>query len=171
MTILAATTTRLADRMALTAGMLLVMALIYLAMWRGWNRHDAAHDSVLPDWPDRFVPDVRAGGVYASTTIAGEWMQRIRSHGLGSRSRVEIAVGAEGVAITRTGAPLLFIPADRITNVTSGPGIAGKVVGGRGLLVISWQLGRLDVDTGLLPDPSGRADLTRAAMKVGGAQA
>jgi hypothetical protein len=54
------------------------------------------------------------------------------------------------VLISRTGARDLFLPASSLRGVDRTGGIAGKVVGGEGLVVLSWESpGGPDLDTGL----------------------
>jgi len=46
-----------------------------------------------------------------------------------------------GVLIERRGAADLFVPAESIVDARLAPGLAGKVVGAGGLLVIRWRVG------------------------------
>ncbi|MCK2124895.1 hypothetical protein MJ643_30465, partial [Pseudomonas sp. PNPG3] len=106
-----------------------------------------------------------ADGVYVSTTLAGGPLDRVAAHGLGTRSTARVEIGHDAAgdrdawAIRRQGARDLLIPADAIEEIASAPGMAGKWVGGDGLLVIRWQLGDQLLDTGLRLDH--RADHDR----------
>lgn len=51
--------------------------------------------------------------------------------------------------IEREGTGDLTIPAGSLAEITSGPGMAGKFVGGDGLLILRWRLGDQLLDTGL----------------------
>jgi len=110
--------------------------------------------SELPD-PARAVE-----GVYASTTSSGNWLDRIVAHGLGVRSNAWVQVEPDGVFIAREAAPDLFIPVTDLCGAALAPGIAGKVTGGEGVLLITWRLGDRQLDTGFHP----RAKQDRARL-------
>lgn len=100
---------------------------------------------------DRPEPAAVVEGVYASTTTSGNWLDRIAAHGLGVRSNAWVEVDPAGVFIAREAAPDLFIPAADLRGAALAPGIAGKVTGGEGVLLITWQLGEHTLDTGFHP--------------------
>ena len=75
---------------------------------------------------------------YVSTTTAGDWLDRVVAHDLGVRSAAVVTVHEAGVVIARTGARDVFVPAASVLGVERTPGIAGKYVGGDGLVVIRW---------------------------------
>jgi hypothetical protein len=136
-----------------------VVLLVYWGMRAGWQartRRSAKVLAALPVAPaelgaERLAPvDV----VYVSTTRAGDWLDRVTTQGLGVRSPATVAVFDAGVQISRQGAPDLFVPAASVTGAGSAPGMAGKVVGGEGLVVLTWQADAADprgLDTGLRP--------------------
>lgn len=163
---MSAATTSLGERLLLTLAMLAIMGLIYAAMWRGWHRRS---DQPFPDLADRpadWHEEKSVDAVYASTTLAGQWLVRVRDHGLGQRSPARVCVGRQGVLIERTGERDLFIPRGQIRSVSLVPGIAGKVVGGRGVVVITWSWGDRDVDTGFLPEMDRRSELVEAILEL-----
>lgn len=90
-------------------------------------------------------------GVYVCTTTAGDWLDRIAAHRLGIRTNAELEVHGAGVLFGRHGAPDLFIPAADLVSVSRTSGMAGKFVEKDGLLVVSWMLGTMAVDTGFRP--------------------
>ena len=66
-----------------------------------------------------------------------------------------------GVRIDRQGAPDLFVPADALRSAAAAPAMAGKVVGGEGLVVLTWQADPADdrgLDTGLRPKHAADRD-------------
>ncbi|GIG29111.1 hypothetical protein [Cellulomonas marina] len=138
---------------AVVAVALLLLALLALRMMRaGWKARAARTaalgiDPVAPpaDLGAVRVPPVPA--VYVSTTRAEEWLERVVAHGLGVRSPAEVSVHDAGVLVERRGAPDLFLPRGRLTAVGAGPAIAGKAVGGDGLLLLDWR----GDDTGVAP--------------------
>lgn len=144
-----------AERLGWVAGLLLLVALVYALMRRGWRRR-AQHQSDLPEPPQ---PPSRAGepllwaeGTYHGSTVAGQWLERIVAHGLGTRSRAQITLSNAGLVVQRTGARDFLIPADRLREARLDTGIAGKVLTEGGLLVVTWRLGDRLIDSGFRLD-------------------
>ena len=112
--------------------------------------------------PARFGP-VQA--IYVSSTLHGDWLARIGAHSLGERSNAQISVHDHGVLIARDGTQDVWLPAATLHDAALTPGIAGKYVGGDGLVVLTWTIPEADdvpattIDTGLrtrhAPDRSG----------------
>ncbi len=96
-----------------------------------------------PPAPPAELGALRAGPVeatYVSSTLAGDWLARVGAHGLGDRSRAEVAVHDAGVLMTRAGAPTVFVPAGAVRGAGLAPGMAGKYVGADGLVVVTWEV-------------------------------
>ena len=141
---------------------LVLLAVLLLAFegmrvgWRARTRRSAELIAELPAPPDDLGTH-RLGpveAVYVSTTRAGDWLDRVTAQGLGVRSPAQVDVFDAGVRISRTGAPDLFVPSVALRAAATGPGIAGKVVGGDGLVLLTWQANADDprgLDTGLRP--------------------
>jgi hypothetical protein len=123
-------------------------------MWHGYQRR-AGRQADVPQpasaAPAGLDPNGGVEGIYGSTTTHGDWLDRIAVHGLGVRSNATITVAGEGVFFAREAAPDLFIPAADILGAELAPGIAGKVTGGEGVLLITWHLGERTLDTGFHP--------------------
>ena len=51
----------------------------------------------------------------------------------------------------REAAPDVFVPAEDVAGVQAAPGIAGKVTGGEGVVLVTWRLGDRVLDTGFHP--------------------
>lgn len=140
----------------------ILAALGVTALWAmraGWH-HRAARTSVavptLPPVPADGDPALGTPttdplpAVYVSSTVAGDWLERVVAHDLGVRSGAVVQVFTGGVRIERTGAADLFLPAGALRAVGTAPGMAGKYVGGDGLVVLTWQPpGGAALDTGL----------------------
>jgi hypothetical protein len=154
-------------RILLTLLILAVLSGVYWLMWRGWKNR-AARQADLPVPPSAAPEGSRFGdavdGVYASTTTHGEWLDRIAVHGLGVRSNAQVRVGDAGVLFEREAAPDVFVPAQDVAGVQVAPGIAGKVTGGEGLVLVTWRLGDRVVDTGF--HPRAKADRARLIDEV-----
>ena len=91
-------------------------------------------------------------GVFVGTTYAASWQDRVAAHGLSTRSNMTATLSESGVLIDREGADAIFIPTASIVEARLAPGLAGKVVGAGGLLVVRWRLGAAELDTGLRGD-------------------
>lgn len=110
---------------------------------------------------------------YVSTTTAGQWLERVTAHGMGRPSPATVHVRDTGVLIERPAVQDIAIARDAIRGVELVSGVAGKVVGRQGIVVIRWetQPGDRDgpplyADTGL--HPRRRADRDRLASAVRG---
>lgn len=157
--------------MSTVVGMLLVLALVPLAWWRmlkGWRRREAL-DADLPV-PAEPVDDGRdvegVEGVYVSTAHAGQPLERVVAHGLGTRSAVVVAVDAEGVSLHRGAARSVRIPRADLVGASQRRGQVGKFVAGQeGLVVITWRLGEAELDSAVRC--RHRGDAGRVVEQVG----
>ena len=147
-------------RLVLVLACVAFLLLMLLGMWWGW-RNRARRQSELPELPA--VPaDIggelapRLEGVYVGSTFASSWQDRVVHGGLGLQANATATLHAAGVLIERDGAEPIFLPREAITGARLAPGLAGRVVGAGGLLVIGWRLGggahSADLDTGLRAD-------------------
>jgi hypothetical protein len=161
--------TQWAARIGLTVLILAVFGGLCSLMWRGYQRR-AARQADLPapvtEAPTAIEPGEGVEGVYASTTTHGDWLDRIAAHGLGVRSNAHVTVTGEGVFFAREAAADLFIPAADVVSAELAPGIAGKVTGGEGVVLITWRLGEYTLDTGF--HPRAKADRERLVEAVNG---
>jgi hypothetical protein len=133
---------RLGEHLLLTLGIVLLIALGYLAMWRGWRRRaDRVLD--LPPLPELLSPRPDPlpeplvepmAGVYVGSVGPGGWQDRIAGRGLGRRAGGELVVTAAGVDVAG-----LWLPQIALRSVRVGPGLANKVVPGPGMLILGWD--------------------------------
>ena len=134
---------------------LLVLVLTLAAMRRGW-RNRMARQSVLPALParpaDLGTEMLRAEGLYVGTTYAGSWQDRVVHAGLGTRAGATAALSRAGLILDRDGAAAIFIPREAIVEARLAAGLAGKVMGEGGLLVVRWRLGPAQLDTAFRAD-------------------
>jgi hypothetical protein len=145
-------TTRLGERLAYAAVMVLAVGVLLLLMRRGWRRR-AARQADLPPLPappqqlgGQLLPPVE--GYYVSSTSAGDWLDRIVVRDLGVRSRAVVRVSGAGVLFERAGATDVFVPSAWLRGVRREPGMAGKFVEDGGLVVLTWEFGERLLDTG-----------------------
>jgi len=143
-------------RALLAVGCLIVLLVAVRGLRVGW-RHRFERQSSLPD--PAAVPDdlgapalAATSGLYIGSTFATSWQDRIVIGGLGDRATATIALYDAGVLIERAGADPVFVGMAWIVHARLAPGLAGKVVGAGGLLVIRWRLGEVEVDTGFRAD-------------------
>ncbi|NUR60516.1 MAG: hypothetical protein HOV87_17915 [Catenulispora sp.] len=154
--------THVGQRILWTVVTLVVLAGIYLLMWRGWKKRQARQADVAPlnEVPEGVFSGDGIEAVYVSSTSEGDWLDRIAVHGLGERSNARVHVADAGVLIEREPSPV-FIPAAAVRGVRLATGMAGKYLREEGLVVISWQHGDRTLDTGLKPR-FGTDELVRA---------
>lgn len=140
------------DRLLLT---LLVVVFFGLCVWgmrHGWRRQAREQSVEFPPFPEvpadpgRVLDEAR--GSYVATTRAGHWQERVVTRGVGLRGNATLRRYAAGVEVDRDGAVGFWIPRDRIERLDTASGMAGKVMGTRSLLTITWRLGDASLDTG-----------------------
>ena len=161
---------------------LLVVALFALCVLAGYGlllgwRHRAARQSALaglpamPGDPGAELAEPLTG-LYVSTTTAGNWQDRVVAQGLGRRAAGAARLFSDGVCIERDGERDIFVPAADLVEITTAPGIAGKVVGQRdGILIVRWNLAGASLDSGFrADDAAGQLDWIAAARELIGTQ-
>lgn len=142
-------------RLAWTALVLGVIALVLWAMRRGWkNRVQRQSDVPAPAAPVAEPSAQAVPGLYLGTAVSGDWLDRIAAHGLGVRSRASLDWSDAGIAVHREGAPSMQIPAADILGVRADSGVAATVRSKDSVVVVTWQLGDRVVDTGFRADDS-----------------
>jgi hypothetical protein len=144
-----------AARIGWVVGLALFVALVYWLMREGWKWRGTLQSDLpeLPTSPEE-PGEARLGmsGRYHGSTTAGQWLDRIVAHGLGTRSRVELTLTDAGLDVVRPGATDFFVPADALREARLDKGIAGKVLTEGGLLVVTWEHGGRLLDSGFRSD-------------------
>ncbi|MFI8188818.1 hypothetical protein ACIF8T_08460 [Streptomyces sp. NPDC085946] len=162
-----------AARIGWVVGLALFVALVYWLMREGWKWRGTLQ-SDLPELPSRpssatpldgggkpplpGMPDdpgpagLTLSGRYHGSTTAGQWLDRIVAHGLGTRSRAELTLTDAGLDVVRPGARDFFVPAAALRGARLDKGIAGKVLTEGGLLVVTWEHGGRLIDSGFRSD-------------------
>lgn len=144
-------------RVLLVLGCLVFFGLCLAGMRLGW-RHRAQRQDGLGDRTD--VPATLADpllapmtGLYVGTTHADRWQDRVVAQGLGLRAAMTTTLTAQGLLIDRDGAEPIFVAAADLLDVGVGAGLAGKVMGPGGLLIVRWRdHAGTELDTGLRGD-------------------
>ena len=144
-----------AARIGWLVGLALFIALVYWLMREGWKWRGTLQGDLpgLPTSPEEpGEVKLTMSGRYHGSTTAGQWLDRIVAHGLGTRSRVELTLTEAGLDVVRPGATDFFIPAGALREALLGKGIAGKVLSEGGLLVVTWAHGDRLIDSGFRSD-------------------
>ncbi|WP_405994552.1 hypothetical protein [Streptomyces sp. NBC_00986] len=147
-----------AARIGWLVGLALFIALVYWLMREGWKWRGTLQGDLpeLPTSPEEVgeakLAVLSMSGRYHGSTTAGQWLDRIVAHGLGTRSRVELTLTEAGLDVVRPGATDFFIPVGALREALLGKGIAGKVLSEGGLLVVTWAHGDRLIDSGFRSD-------------------
>lgn len=142
-------------RIGWVVGLLLFVALVYWLMREGWKWRELLQSDLpeLPEAPEEpGAPQLSMTGRYHGSTTAGQWLDRIVAHGLGTRSRAELTLTDAGLDVVRPGARDFFVPTAALRGARLDKGIAGKVLTEGGLLVITWEHGTKLIDSGFRSD-------------------
>ncbi|MFF2008930.1 hypothetical protein ACFVWY_07630 [Streptomyces sp. NPDC058195] len=146
-------------RISWVIGLIVLIAFVYWLMRQGWKWRGSLQSDLpeLPTTPEAFAdgePLLTLTGRYHASTTAGQWLDRIVAHGLGTRSRVELTLTPQGLDVVRPGAADFFVPAEALREARLDKGIAGKVLPEGGLLIITWAHGGKLIDSGFRSDRS-----------------
>ncbi|MFF8787844.1 hypothetical protein [Streptomyces sp. NPDC015125] len=147
-----------AGRIAWVVGLLVFVVFVYWLMRQGWKWRGTLQGDLpeLPSTPDDpGTPLLTLSGRYHGSTTAGQWLDRIVARGLGTRSRAELTLTGQGLDVVRPGAADFFVPAAALRGARLDKGIAGKVLTEGGLLIVTWEHGGRQLDSGFRSD---RAD-------------
>ncbi|MEU7525506.1 transporter [Saccharothrix sp. NPDC042600] len=142
-------------RVLLSLAILAVFLLCLYGMWRGW-RNRAKRQAALPAFPQ---PPAATGaatlettGVYVGTTLGDNWQDRVAVGDIGHRAEATLKLTDTGVLVERTGASPMWIPLEDVLDARTARGLAGKVMGPDGLLVLRWRNAGHTFDTGFRGD-------------------
>ncbi|MGW8765511.1 PH-like domain-containing protein [Streptomyces sp. NPDC055815] len=144
-----------AGRLGWVAGLLLFVVFVYWLMRQGWKWRGSLQSDLpeLPTAPEQAgEAKLTLSGRYHGSTTAGQWLDRIVAHGLGTRSRVELTLTDAGIEVVRPGANDFFLPAAALREARLDKGIAGKVLAEGGLLIVTWEHGGKLLDSGFRSD-------------------
>ncbi|MGW7467469.1 PH-like domain-containing protein [Streptomyces xantholiticus] len=144
-----------AARIGWVVGLLLFIAFVYWLMRQGWKWRGSLQ-SDLPELPtapaEPGEAKLASTGRYHGSTTAGQWLDRIVAHGLGTRSRAELTLTDAGLVVVRPGAQDFFVPVAALREARLDKGIAGKVLAEGGLLIVTWAHGDKLIDSGFRSD-------------------
>ncbi|GAA4848231.1 PH-like domain-containing protein [Saccharopolyspora rosea] len=146
------------ERLVWVLALVVLAALVFYAMRRGWVNRARTQAAQLPDFPaapaeppgDELLP--AATGMYVGTTRADDWQDRIAVGDVGHRANATARLYRSGLLLERTGATALWVPAESVVDARLDHKLANKVVPGAGLVVVTWRLGEHLLDTGFRGD-------------------
>ncbi|WNI25873.1 hypothetical protein [Streptomyces sp. ITFR-16] len=146
-------------RISWVIGLLVFIAFVYWLMRQGWKWRGSLQSGLAAPstTPDGFADGEKLltlTGRYHASTTAGQWLDRVVAHGLGTRSRVELTLTEQGLDVVRPGATDFFVPAADLREARIDKALAGKVLPEGGLLIITWALGDQLIDSGFRSDCS-----------------
>ncbi|MCX4397878.1 hypothetical protein OG887_07785 [Streptomyces sp. NBC_00053] len=146
-------------RISWVVGLIVLIAFVYWLMRQGWKWRGSLQSDLpeLAATPEGYADGEKLltlTGRYHASTTAGQWLDRIVAHGLGTRSRVELTLTGQGLDVVRPGAADFFVPAAALREARLDKGIAGKVLPEGGLLIITWAHGDKLIDSGFRSDHS-----------------
>lgn len=127
-----------------------VIVVLALGAYLGWRyRRKQQRDVIAPRQPDAsFAPEVSAEVHYVATTAADDEYDRIVVHGLGLRTRANVAVGGSGIALHLPGRAV-FTPASDLIAIERATWTIDRAVEPGGLLRYQWRLGDREVATNI----------------------
>lgn len=129
------------------------VAVTLWLMWRGWVKRARRfeHQPAL----DRGVVNGAhlAQGRYLGSAVAGKWLDRITAVGLGVPSPCELILSDRALSFSRTGDDSFTIARTEIVSVRTDRGLLGEVYGTDGIVVVTWNWGDVQVDSGFRADP------------------
>jgi hypothetical protein len=144
-------------RISWVVGLVVLIAFVYWLMRQGWKWRGSLQSDLpeLAATPEGYADGEKLltlSGRYHASTTAGQWLDRIVAHGLGTRSRVQLTLTEQGLDVVRPGAADFFVPAAALREARLDKGIAGKVLPEGGLLIITWAHGDKLIDSGFRSD-------------------
>jgi len=148
-------------KVLLTLIVLAVLVLVVMSISRTWQGRRPHRAHVLAPFPQPPVeltgPDgaallPAASGVYAGTSMAGDWQDQVEVGDIGVQATATLHLSGAGLLIDRAGATPLWIPTESMRGARTGRSIAGRVMSNDGHLVFTWQLGGYLLDTAFRGD-------------------
>jgi hypothetical protein len=161
--------THVADTVGWTIGLIVIVGVIYWLMRQGWQWRKTQQSGLpaLPAVPKHTTePILELEGRYLATTSAGQWLDRIVAHNLGLRSLAELTLTAEGLTVVRPASTNFFVPVTALRGARTDNRIAGKVVPEGGLLVVTWEHGGKQLDSGFRADHPAEHENWVTAIEV-----
>ncbi|HWD63349.1 MAG TPA: hypothetical protein VG369_12685 [Humibacter sp.] len=165
------------DKLWPTAIIVVLVALIFVGMWRGWRRR-AGRDSALAvptvlDVPGELLLTVHA--LHVASTHHDKPLDRVVVPGLAFRANATVAVSKGGLTITAQGESSVAIAASAILGIGAATWTIDRTVERDGLILLAWRTAPADADGTVLDtylrvtDPDERRRLITGIRSIIGA--
>ena len=154
--------TNIPERALLVVAFVAIVVLAVALMRRAWLAKQRIQSEIVEPAgvPQDFVAVHRVAGRYLASSAASAWLTRITVHSLGIPSRAELQWSEAGVVVHRPSSRSFFIPKVDVIGVRSDRAIAGRAFEKDGIVIVTWKLGDVFVDSGF------RADSVEGHMEV-----
>src|SRR5215207_4722663 len=122
-------------KVLLTLIVLAVLVLVVMSISRTWQGRRPHRAHVLAPFPQPPVeltgPDgaallPAASGVYAGTSMAGDWQDQVEVGDIGVQATATLHLSGAGLLIDRAGATPLWIPTESMRGARTGRSIAAR---------------------------------------------
>jgi hypothetical protein len=151
-------------------GALVVMVAVALVLlglgvwaWMRRTRRDAGLAAPVGELPADAHVRATFSGLYVATTRHGEPLERLAIRGLAFRSKADVTVADEGVALDLRGQPRMLLARAALVDAGQATVAIDRVVERDGLARISWRVDDATVvDTYLRPQGASARALTDA---------
>jgi len=138
------------DRLPIALGILVVLAIIFALLARGWRaRRQSQADLGEPEAPPAdigtatFTDDL----LYVASTRAEAPLDRVTIAGLGFRARAVVTTAPSGIVLDLAGRGPVFIPKAAVRGVGRATWTIDRVVDTDGLIFVRWVLGTTEIDS------------------------
>jgi hypothetical protein len=134
------------DRFWPTAVIIVVVVLVFVAMWIGWRRR-ARRDAglVVPDALARpGAPILSTEALHVGSTHHDRPLDRVIVPGLAFRAKAAVDVSEGGVTITSPGESTVAIAASALIGVGTATWTIDRSVEQDGLVLVAWRTGTAD---------------------------
>lgn len=128
-----------------------IIPISWTLMLKGWNKRKKRQNffTTPKDIPKNLQTKTNTYECeYIVTTIASQILERINVHKLGIKSKLNLAIYAEGIIFFRPNAQNFFIPTTDFQTAHTSSGAIGKFVEKNGLIVVSWFLEKKITENG-----------------------
>lgn len=131
------------DKVLVIIVVLILIALAVTGMIVSWRKRvarDARFSVLLPEAAvvEHSVSPQEFSGLYVSTTLATDPLQRVALPGLGFRADAHLLISVDGLTIAPRGEKDTFIPANQIVQIHRSQVTIDRVVEKDGLTALSW---------------------------------
>lgn len=116
-----------------------IVVLALFGMWWGWRRRRRVAEGLGVEFRPSTGETVAVfDGLYVATTRHDAPLDRLAIPYLGFRSKAQVTVTTDGVALDMPAAPTFFLGADQIVGAGRATWTIDRVVERDGLVLIAW---------------------------------